>query len=71
VRTQAERDEQTVDIAMAGVIFVGLLAAGVILLWLVGTLLDLGSGTVALLVWAIAATGAAVSVRYLVQRRRP
>jgi hypothetical protein len=58
MRTQLERDQQTVDIGTALGVFVLIVAAEVLGLWLLHSVFDIASGhTDALLGWAVAIAG--------------
>lgn len=70
MRSQVRRDQQTIIIATALGIFVGIVLAGVLLDVLVNTLTDLpGTATSALGVGTVVLAGG-VSVAYLVRHRR-
>ena len=68
--SQDQRDEKTLQIFAALVIFVGVVAVGGIVLLLLGRLVDVGDGTATLLFWLLMAVGAGVAARYLVRRSR-
>lgn len=70
MRSQDQRDEKTLQIFAALVIFIGVVAVGGIVLLLLGRLVDVGDGTATLLLWLLMAVGAGVAARYLVRRSR-
>lgn len=68
--SQDQRDEKTLQIFAALVIFIGVVAVGGVVLLLIGRLVDVGDGTATLLFWLLMAVGAGVAARYLVRRSR-
>jgi len=72
MRSQAERDQQTITIATALAIFVGILLAGFLLAVLVNAVsdLELSGGAASALGFGSVLLAGAVSIAYLVRHRR-
>ncbi len=68
VRSPERRDETTIDIGVALAIFVGVLAAGRVLLGVAVVAVGLSDAAVSRLSTALAVAAAIVSVRYLIRR---
>lgn len=70
MRSQVERDAQTVTIATALGLLIAVMLVGVSLVWLLGSITDLASEDQAKLVAGTSAVAVAVSGRYLIRHRR-
>lgn len=68
--SQDQRDEKTLQIFAALVIFVGVVAIGGVVLLLVGRVVEIGDGLGTVLFWLLMAAGAGVAARYLLRRSR-
>jgi hypothetical protein len=71
MQTQAQRDEKTIDIFTALLVFVGVVAVGGAALWLAHLLVGLPERLAIGLVTPVAVLAAGGAVGYLVRRRRP
>lgn len=72
MRSQAERDQQTITITTGLAIFVGILLAGLLLAVLVKAAsdLDLSGGAASALGFGVVLLAGVVSIAYLVRHRR-
>jgi len=71
VRTQSDRDQQTLNIASAGAIFLVILVVGLVLVLASRTTLGLTGDTSGSLFWVPVVCASLVSLWYLVRHRRP
>lgn len=72
MRSQAERDQQTITIATGLAIFVGILLVGILLVVLVKAVsdLDLSGGAASAFGFGMVLLAGVVSIAYLVRHRR-
>ncbi len=70
VRTTAERDQQTITIATSLIVFVGVLAAGVVLGVFLNIFFELSDGLAEALAIGLFVAAGACALGYLIRHRR-
>ena len=70
MRSQADRDEQTLSIATALVVFVVVMVAGGTGLWLLSSVADLGDEAMSRVALSLVVVACGLTVAYLVRQRQ-